>query len=73
MKKIIVSKINEISSLRRNIPLSKNIDKPSGDSLNVVKCSETSDNLTTYVQDKIWSIELNNFIYPPYAECEYVD
>lgn len=37
-----------------------------------IACSNLSDNKTTYVQKKVWNIEMKNFIYPPYVECDYV-
>lgn len=71
-KKIVVSKINTIGSMRQNIGTNKTLDKPSGRALRRIYCSIDNDNLTTYVQDKVWVITLNDFLFPPYVECEYV-
>ena len=37
-----------------------------------VICSETSDNKTTYVQQKVWDESKKAIVFPPYAECGYV-
>lgn len=36
-------------------------------------CSSTEDQLTTYVNIKIWNQTLQRFDYPPYVECYYVE
>lgn len=35
-------------------------------------CSSMSDQLTTYVNIKVWNQTLQRFINPPYVECYYV-
>lgn len=37
-----------------------------------LKCTEITDNKTTYTQKKIWDDINEEFIFPPYAECDYV-
>jgi hypothetical protein len=38
-----------------------------------LKCSELSDNKTSYVQKREWDIAVQNYRYPPYVDCDYVD
>jgi hypothetical protein len=72
MKKTIVSKINAIGAMRQNKTNLKTIDKPSERALRQIYCSIDNDNITTYVQKKEWVITLNDYLFPPYVECEYV-
>jgi hypothetical protein len=71
-KKIIVSKINAIGAMRQNLKSLKTTDQPSGNALRKIFCSKDNDNVTTYVQKKEWVISLNDFLFPPYVDCEYV-
>ena len=36
-------------------------------------CSGEDDQLTTYVNLKVWDQTLQRFTYPPYVECYYVE
>lgn len=36
-------------------------------------CSSTDDQLTSYVNIKIWNQTLQRFLSPPYVECYYVE
>jgi hypothetical protein len=58
-------------------PDPKNLDKKDGKALqrNVdsIKCSKESDGTTTYVQKKEWDEAVENYKFPPYVECEYVN
>ena len=71
-KKTIVSKINAIGAMRENIKSTKTIDKPNGRALRKIYCSIDNDSVTTYVQKKSWVVTLNDYLFPPYVECEYV-
>jgi hypothetical protein len=71
-KKTVVSKINATGAMRQNIGATKTIDKASGRALRRIYCSIDNDNVTTYVQKKEWVISLNDFLFPPYVECNYV-
>jgi hypothetical protein len=73
MNKITTSKDDGIGVVRQSVDFTKSVDPRSGSSLNIPKCSYESDNVTTYVLKSVWSTALNNFIFPPYVECEYVD
>lgn len=35
-------------------------------------CSDVDDQLTTYVNIKVWEQTLQKFISPPYVDCGYV-
>jgi hypothetical protein len=75
-KKIIITKINAIGALRQNIPSllsSPTNDQFSGRGLKRPYCSYDNDNVTSYVQKKEWDIALNDYLFPPYVECEYVN
>ena len=75
-KKIIISRINAIGALRQNPMTLKSKptnDNFSGRALKKPYCSYDNDNITTYVQQKEWNIINNNYLFPPYVECEYVD
>lgn len=71
-KKTVVSKINLIGAIRQNISSFKTIDKASGRALNPPYCSLEHDNVTTYVQNKLWDTTINDYQFPPYVECDYV-
>ena len=55
----------------------KNLDKKDGRALqrnvDAIKCSPESDGTTTYVQKKEWVEVIENYQYPPYVDCEYVN
>jgi hypothetical protein len=55
----------------------KDIDKLDGKALqrnvDAIKCSPESDGTTTYVQKKEWDGDSENYKFPPYVECEYVN
>lgn len=72
MSNILISKQNGIGVVLQNPNFSKNVDPTSGKSLNYPSCSDISDNLTTYVLKSTWVTALNNYLFPPYVECEYV-
>ena len=74
-KRILISKINSVGSMRNNSSFSKRSDNISGNSLNANRpyCSIDNDNITTYVQKKVWVVEKSIYQYPPYVECEYVE
>lgn len=38
-----------------------------------IKCSPESDGTTTYVQKKEWAVDIENYKFPPYVDCEYVN
>ncbi len=71
-KKTVVSKINAVGAMRQNVQSTKTIDTFSGRALRRIYCSIDNDNVTTYVQKKEWVISLNDYLFPPYVECEYV-
>jgi hypothetical protein len=45
--------------------LARNVD--------AIKCSPESDGTTTYVQKKEWDENVENYKFPPYVDCEYVN
>lgn len=55
----------------------KNLDKKDGIALkrnaDAIKCSPESDGTTTYVQKKEWDEAVENYNFPPYVLCEYVN
>jgi len=55
----------------------KNLDKKDGIALqrkaDAIKCSIESDGTTTYVQKKEWDQNVENYKFPPFVECEYVN
>jgi hypothetical protein len=55
----------------------KNLDKIDGIALqrnvDAIKCSLESDGTTTYVQKKEWDDVVENYKFPPFVECEYVN
>ena len=74
-KKIVASKINAIGAMRQFKTDGKSkglFDQISDKALKKPYCSIDSDNITTYVQKREWVINLNDYLYPPYVECEYV-
>lgn len=74
-KKIVGSKMNGIGVMRqfKTDGKTKGIsDQISGKALKKAYCSIDNDNITTYVQKRLWVINLNDYLYPPYVECEYV-
>jgi hypothetical protein len=76
--KTIYSKINSVGAIRYNKPSSKFFDKSCGcdekitDNTKKNSCSRDNDSITTYMQKKTWVIALNDYLFPPYVECEYV-
>lgn len=38
-----------------------------------IKCSPESDGTTTYVQKKEWIVAAENYQFPPFVDCEYVN
>lgn len=38
-----------------------------------IKCSPESDGTTTFVQKKEWDENVENYKFPPYVDCEYVN
>lgn len=38
-----------------------------------IKCSPESDGTTTFVQKKEWDEAIENYKFPPYVDCEYVN
>jgi hypothetical protein len=58
--------------MRSALPNTKSIDNIDGRALKKSYCSYDNDNVTTYVQKKEWVINLNDYLFPPYVECEYV-
>jgi hypothetical protein len=71
-KKTVISRINSIGAMRQNITGVQVNDKISGRALKKAYCSIDNDSITTYVQKKEWVISLNDYLFPPYVECEYV-
>ena len=74
-KKIVASKINAIGAMRQFTTNGKSkglSDSFSDKALKKAYCSIDNDNITTYVQKREWVITLNDYLYPPYVECEYV-
>ena len=71
-KKTVISKINATGAMRQSKSGIKTNDKISGRALKKAYCSIDNDNITTYVQKKEWVISLNDYLFPPYVECEYV-
>lgn len=55
----------------------KNLDRRDGRALqrnvDAIKCSPESDGTTTYVQKKEWVEAVENYNFPPYVDCEYVN
>ena len=43
------------------------------ENLAAIKCSPESDGTTTYVQKKEWDGATENYKFPPYVDCEYVN
>jgi hypothetical protein len=41
--------------------------------VDAIKCSPESDGTTTYVQKKEWDGVTENYKFPPYVDCEYVN
>jgi hypothetical protein len=70
--RIVVSKIRATGSMRSALPNTKTRDQIDGRALKNAYCSYDNDNITTYVQKKEWVINLNDYLFPPYVECEYV-
>ena len=74
-KKIVASKINAIGAMRQFKTDGKSkglFDQISDKALKKAYCSIDNDSITTYVQKKEWIPNLNEYLYPPYVECEYV-
>ena len=71
-KRIVISRIRATGSMRSALPNTKSIDNIDGRALKKNYCSYDNDNVTTYVQKKEWVINLNDYLFPPYVECEYV-
>jgi hypothetical protein len=71
-KRVVISKINGTGVVRQNTTSKVFKDRFEGKLLNEPSCSIDSDNLTTYVQIREWVIDKNDYLYPPYVECEYV-
>ena len=74
-KKIIASKTNATGAMRQFTTNGKSkglADPLSGRALKKAYCSVDNDNITTYVQKREWVLTLNDYLYPPYVECEYV-
>lgn len=74
-QKIVSSKINAIGAMRvfKTDGKYKGFsDEFSDRALKKPYCSIDNDNVTTYVQKKEWNISLNDYLFPPYVECEYV-
>ena len=71
-KRIVISRIKATGSMRSALPNTKSIDNIDGRALKKNYCSYDNDNVTTYVQKKEWVINLNDYLFPPYVECEYV-
>lgn len=72
-KKVVISRINTAGSIRQFKTTDKSLDTFDGKSLKAVLCDSENDNKTTYVQKKIWSVTLNDYLFPPYVDCEYVN
>jgi hypothetical protein len=36
-------------------------------------CNEVTDELTTYVGDRVYNAELGDYVIEPYVECGYVE
>jgi hypothetical protein len=70
--RIVISRIRATGSVRMTTPTTKTIDQVDGRALKKAYCSYDNDNITTYVQKKEWAINLNDYLFPPYVECEYV-
>ena len=71
-KRIVISRIRATGSMRSALPNTKTIDQKDGRALKKGYCSYDNDSITTYVQKKEWVINLNDYLFPPYVECEYV-
>ena len=73
--RIIITRDNIAGASRNIVPSYKRgFDDTFGSNANKTpSCSLISDEITTYVSNKVWDTNLQNFIYPPYVECEYVD
>jgi len=71
---VLISKVNSVGYVNKNTPtnVGKSRDKISGKLEPKGVCDETNDPVTTYVMKKEWVIALQNYIYIPYVECDYV-
>jgi hypothetical protein len=69
-RRIVITKINTVGSMRNNAAFTKNKDRIDGGALNSVYCSIDHDNLTTYMRKEVW--DLTKYKYPPYVQCDYV-
>jgi len=70
--KTVITKIVTPGAMRQSVrkdDFTQRIDKRA----TKIACSAESDGVTTYVQLKEWDIETQNYLYPPYVECEYVE
>jgi hypothetical protein len=56
---------NKTIDVKDGVALKRNVD--------AIKCSPESDGTTTYVQKKEWVEAIENYQYPPYVLCEYVN
>mgnify|MGYP001590841842 CR=1 FL=1 len=62
-----------VSIIRSNISKDGISGKALETQKEALKCSPESDGLTTFVQNKVWSSEINGYKFPPFVDCEYVD
>ncbi len=58
--------------MRQNVGSVKTTNKISDRALKKAYQSIDNDNITTYVQKKIWIVGLNDYLFPPYVEPNYV-
>jgi len=74
--KIVISKINSAGTTRTytNVTPTKAVtDQIDGRALTANYCDQNNDGITTYVQKKEWVIAENDYRFPPYVGCEYVE
>lgn len=74
--RISISRVNGSPTVRFvNTLVNKNKSENNGKAVEMlaIYCSELSDNKTTYVQKKVWTKEIKNYLYPPYVDCGYVE
>lgn len=71
--KVSIGKLASNPTVRFTIPGSgKNTTEGPKDFI-AIFCSEVHDNKTTYVLEKVWNIEKQDYDYPPYVDCDYVE
>lgn len=74
--RITISKINQPGSTRsftQVTPTAGSVDNIVGKTTLLNFCDFDNDTITTYVRIKEWLINRQEFISPPYVNCDYVD